>query len=92
MKQILICCTLICTLCYLLFEKVKHRDSKNDWGGSCETYMTNLVFSRLLTNLKMVSGSRILCHQSLLTDLFWECGGGGQNDALRFLLNISKTV
>ena len=28
----------------------KHRDSKNDWRGSCETKMNNLEFPRLFTN------------------------------------------
>ena len=32
----------------------KHRDSKNDWRGSCEIKMNNLEFSRLLINLKIV--------------------------------------
>ena len=33
----------------------KHRDSKNDWRGSCEIKTINLEFSQLLTNLKIVS-------------------------------------
>ena len=33
----------------------KHRDSKNDWRGSCEIKMNNLEFSQLLINLKIVS-------------------------------------
>ena len=32
----------------------KHRDSKNDWRGSCEITINNLEFSRLLMNLKIV--------------------------------------
>ena len=33
----------------------KHKDSKNDWRGSCKIKMNNLEFSRLLTNLNIVS-------------------------------------
>ena len=35
--------------------QLKHKDSKNDWIGSCKYKMNNLEFSRLLTNLKIVS-------------------------------------
>ena len=38
-----------------MMKTLKHRDSKNDWRGSCEIKINNLEFSRLLTNLKMVS-------------------------------------
>ena len=38
-----------------IYKYVKHRDSKNDWRGSRKIKMNNLEFSRLFTNLKIVS-------------------------------------
>ena len=43
---------------------MQHRDSKNDWRGSCKIKMNSSEFSRLLTNLKIVSEVKISSQQS----------------------------
>ena len=44
-----------CLLLSKVYNTQKHRDSENEWRGSCEIKIDNLEFSRLLTNLEIES-------------------------------------